>query len=281
MNESRAHSSPNLASAVTSAFKQQYDDSALEGVAANIKLILKLIQDHEDACSKGKNDSRRMLRVATMMTILDNVRTRIQKCQSFGNKRSVAALRRCNTDLRPNHPPKDKKVSGSGGEVVMDEKEKLKRELAACTAAKKSLEMMCSSLGKEKEIMAKELSRKVHALNEMEEVVNDLKAQNQELVKRLHKYVEGQSDEIEAMQERIKNLTELLLRSNDGCRVMKKKLEEAEEESATLHSKIGGMGAEIEASLGSVKRLGNPDIDIQDEILALENMLQKMQSLLI
>ena len=274
MNEGRAQSSPNLASAVTSTFEQPYDDSALEGVAANIKLILKLIQDHKDACSKGKNDGRRMLRVATMMTILDNVRTRIQKCQSFGNKKSEAALRRCNTDLRPNHPPKDKKV-----EAVVDEKEKLKRELAACMAAKKSLEMMCSSLGKEKEIMAKELSKKVYALNEMEDVVNDLKEQNQELVRRLHKREEGQSDgaEVEAMQERIKNLTELLLRSNDGCRVMKKKLEEAEEESATLCRTIGGMGAEIEASLG---RLGNPGFDVQDEILGLENMLQKMQSLL-
>lgn len=250
-------------------------------MAANIKLMLKLIQDHKDACSKGKNDSRRMLRVATMMTILDNVRTRIQKCQSFGNKRSEAALRRCNTDLRPNHPPKDKKVGG-GEAVAVDEKEKLKRELAACTAAKRSLEMMCSSLGKEKEIMAKELSRKVHALNEMEEVVNDLKAQNEELVKRLQKSVEGESDgaEVEAMQERIKNLTELLLRSNDGCRVMKKELEEAEEERATLYSTIGGMGAEIEASLGRVKRLSNPDFDVQDEILGLENILRKMQSLL-
>lgn len=211
------------------------------------------------------------------MTILDNVRTRIQKCQSFGNKRSEAALRRCNTDLRLNHPPKDKKV-----EAVVDEKEKLKRELAACAAAKKSLEMMCSSLGKEKEIMAKELLKKVYALNEMEDVVNDLKEQNQELVRRLHKREEGQSDgtEVEAMQERIKNLTELLVRSNDGCRVMKKKLEEAEEESATLCRTIGGMGAEIEASLGRVKRLGDPGFDVQDEILGLENMLQKMQSLL-
>ncbi|KAL8461028.1 hypothetical protein ACS0TY_032491 [Phlomoides rotata] len=220
-----------------------------------------------------------MLRVATMMTILDNVRTRIQKCQSFGNKRSEAALRRCNTDLRPNHPPKDKRVGG-GGEAAVDEKEKLKRELAACTAAKRSLEMMCSSLGKEKVIMAKELSRKAHALNEMEELVSDLKAQNEELVKKLQKCGGGQSDGMEAVQERIKNLTELLLRSNDGCRVMKKKIEEAEQESAMLYSTIGRMGVEIEASLGRIKRLGNPDFDVQDDILVLENMLQKMQSLL-
>lgn len=250
------------------------------GIAANIKLMLKLIQDHEDACSKGKNDSRRMLRVATIMTILDNVRTRIQKSQSFGNK-GTATLQRCNTDLRPNHPQKDKKASG-GDAAVVDEKEKLKRGLAACTAAKKSLKMMYSSLGKEKEIMAKELSRKVQALNEMEDVVNDLKAQNQELVKKLEKYVEGQTDgmEVEAMQERVKNLMELLLRSNDGCRAMKKKLDEAEEESIMLYSTIGRIGTEIEASLGRVKRLGDKDFHVQDEILDLENMLRKMQSLL-
>ncbi|KAH6825658.1 hypothetical protein C2S53_017630 [Perilla frutescens var. hirtella] len=191
MNEARANSSPELPPAPITD-EQQYDDSSLEGVAAPVNLLLKLIQDHKDACGKGKNDSRRMLRVATMMTILDTVRTRIQKCQSFGNKRNEGGtLRRCNTDLRLNHPPKDKKV---GVEAVTDEKEKLRRELSACTAARKRLEMMCSSLGKEKEIIAVELSRKVHELSGMEELVNDLKAQNEKLVKKVQKYAPNHHD---------------------------------------------------------------------------------------
>ncbi|KAL0305450.1 UNVERIFIED_CONTAM: hypothetical protein Sradi_5962300 [Sesamum radiatum] len=135
----------------TSHSHQQYDDSALEGVAAHVKLLLKLIKDHKDACDnkEKKNDARRMLRVATMMTILDTIRSRIQKCQSFGGKRYAGD----------------------------DEKDKLRRELGASLAARKSLEIMCSSLGKEKEIMAAELLKKVHELNEMEELINDLKDQ--------------------------------------------------------------------------------------------------------
>ncbi|KAL7131115.1 hypothetical protein ABFS83_13G177200 [Erythranthe nasuta] len=159
---------------------QEYDDSALQGVAAHVKLLLKLIQDHKEACGKEKNDRRRMLRVATMMTILDTVRARIQKCQSFGKRKPE--LRRCNTDLRANQ-------SSSGDAAVVDEKEKLRRELSASLATRKSLEIMCSSLGKEKEIMAAELSRKVQELKGLEELLDDLKAQNQILLDKVRKRV--------------------------------------------------------------------------------------------
>ncbi|PWA35716.1 myosin heavy chain-related protein [Artemisia annua] len=126
---------------------EQDNDSALEGVAANIKLLLKLVQDHKEACQKNTNDGRRMLRVAGMMTILDLVRTRIQKCQSFGVQR--AALRRCNSDIRA-CVEKDKAPTDS---MLDDQKEMLKRELNVSMTARKTLEKMCSSLGKEKEIM--------------------------------------------------------------------------------------------------------------------------------
>ncbi|KVI00829.1 hypothetical protein Ccrd_020914 [Cynara cardunculus var. scolymus] len=110
-----------------------------------------------------------MLRVAGMMTIMDMVRTRIQKCQSFGIKRG--SLRRCNSDIRSclGHYEKDK---GSLTEMVMvdDRDQKLKR------VARKSLEFMCSSLGKEKEIMMAELARKAHEFAKMEDHINNLKA---------------------------------------------------------------------------------------------------------
>ncbi|KAB1207748.1 hypothetical protein CJ030_MR7G017749 [Morella rubra] len=67
-------------------------------------------------------------------------------------------------------------------EPLIDEKEiGLRKELNASLAARKSLEMLYSSLGKEKEIMASELSRKVQELSGMEELINDLKAQNEML----------------------------------------------------------------------------------------------------
>lgn len=112
-----------------------------------------------------------------MMTVLDNVRTRMQKCQSFGKgSEAEAELQQCNTGTRK-----------QGSNVVVDENEKLRRELSSSLVARKGIEIVCSSLGKEKEIMAAELSRKVLELSGMEELITDLKAQNETLLKKVRK----------------------------------------------------------------------------------------------
>lgn len=119
-----------------------------------------------------------------MMTILDDVRTRLQKCQ-FSGKKVLPELRRCSTDLRAtmSNPPSPRDLSSKkiNETLVLDEKEKLRKDLNASYAAQKRLGVMCASLGKEKDIIARELTRKVQELNEMEELVNDLKAQNERL----------------------------------------------------------------------------------------------------
>ncbi|CAN1227613.1 hypothetical protein LINGRAPRIM_LOCUS1205 [Linum grandiflorum] len=93
-----------------------------------------------------------------MITILDDIKGRLEKSQSSTKKR-VAQLRRCNTDLRPNRgvqkPEKKPDV------ILPDDK------------------------GKEKEIMGAELARRVSELSEMEEMVNLLKAQNDTLLSKL------------------------------------------------------------------------------------------------
>lgn len=294
MNKVRANSSPELVPPPLN-MEQQYDDSALEGVAANVKLLLKLIQDHKNACDNDKNDSRRMLRVATMMTILDSVRSRIQKCQSFGNKKSEAELRRCNTDLRRNNIPRDRK---NGNESLDDDTERLKRELNSCLATQKSLSVMCSSLGKEREIMATQLSLKVHELSEMEDLINDLKKQNGKLLdkvrecasehkeKRFNGVGRGESQGNVALQERNKELSEQLLKSLDGYRSMKRKLREAHEENIVMHNTIDEMGAKVITSFEKVRgfkectslssRDDVPD-DVREEIVALEGMFDYFQ----
>lgn len=275
----------------------------VSGVAANVKLLLKLIQDHKDGCEKEKNDSRRMLRVATMMTILDNVRERIQKCQSFGNKRSQAELRRCNTDVRRNQIPRDKRAEP----VVEDEKERLRRELAASVAARKSLQIMCSSLGKEKEIMGTELLKKVHEVSEMEELISALNAQNKTLLQKVQECASqhkgkkysgagaaasggGEAQVINALQERNKVLSEQLLKSIDGYRSMKRKLKAAQEENVMMHSIMNEMGGKAVVSLERVKSLkerisssssseSESPVDVKEEIGALESMFEGFQML--
>ncbi|CAN4076209.1 unnamed protein product [Withania somnifera] len=282
MSGLRVNSFPDLTA--NSTFEQLYDDSALEGVAVNVKLLLKLIQEHKNACNKEKNDSRRMLRVATMMCVLDNVRTRIQKCQSFGNKSQSEAESN-------NHVPTDKKHQ----EPMIDEKEKLRKQLNASLVARKSLEVMCSSLGKEKEIMAAELSKKVHELNEMEDLIYDLKEQKENLMERLHERATeqkerrysssgGESQGNIALQERNKALSENLLRSLDGYRSIKRKWKDAQAENMAMHATMEEMTAKIGAGLARIhsfkERITSesvPSTDIQEDIVELEHMFESFE----
>lgn len=223
-----------------------------------------------------------------MMSIIDDVKTRIQKSQSIGRK---AELRRCNTDLRPN-APRDKK---STHEPITDEKERLRRELNASLAARKSLEVLCSSLGKEKEIMSSELSKKVHELNETEELVNDLRAQNEMLLGKVQAYAaeqkekrsnigEGETQGNAALQERNKALSEQLLKSLEMYRTLKRKLKDAQEENSRIHTTMEEIGMEAEASLDRIRSVkeriavkNEEAVDIVKEISALESLFQSIK----
>ncbi|XP_015868467.3 uncharacterized protein LOC107405889 [Ziziphus jujuba] len=280
MSRVRALSSPELPSTANS--RERPEDHSLEGIATNVKLLLKLIQDQNEACAKDV-DERKAQRVAGMMSIIDDVKARIQKFQSVGRR---AELRRCNTDLRP-HVPKDKKAS----EPITDEKEKLRRELSASLAARKSLEIMCSSVGKEREIIATELARKVHELNGLEELVNDLRAQNDKLLAKVQacaaehkekKSISGEDTQGNAaLQERNKALSEQLLKSLDGYRSLKRKLKDSQEENIKSQTTMEEMGMEAQAGLDHVRSLrerfatwNEEDDDIDKEISALENLFE-------
>lgn len=228
-----------------------------------MKLLLKLIQDHKDACKKGQKDSRRMLRVAGMMTVLDNVRDRIKKCQSFGNKISKVELRRCNTDVKAN-PPRDNRAAAG---VPDDEKERLRKDLNASLAARRSLEAICSSIGKEKEIIAAELARKNYELSELEEHANDLRAQNRTLLGKVrelaaeHEFKKFSNEISKApgnaadLQARNKALSEQLLRSLDGYRSMKRMLRETQEEAIVMRETMEEMSEKVGAGLQHVLAL--------------------------
>ncbi|KAL6544937.1 hypothetical protein OROMI_023799 [Orobanche minor] len=302
MSQLRANSSPGLVRPSTSITEQQYDDSALQGVAASIKLLLKLTQDHKDACDKEKNgSSRRMLRVATMMTILDNIRDRIQKCQSFGNKGSSRPeLRRWNTIPRTYNNPTTTTTTQEKDDRPDNEKERLTRELTASFAAQRNLQGMCSSLGREKEIMAAELSRKVQELSGMEELINDLKAQNETLLVKVRKCASehnnkekncsgsgstiGELQLTTALQERNRALSEQLLKSLDGYRSMKRKLQAAEEEKEGMRATMDEMRAKVVGSLERIRSLkerivlpsagDNSTVDVKEEIVSLESMFE-------
>lgn len=284
MNRIRAFSSPAVlplpASSTTP--KERPEDHSFDGIATNVKLLLKLIHDHNEACTK-ENDDRKTQRVAGMITIIDDVKTRIQKSQSIGRR---AELRRCNTDLRPN-VPRDKRST----EPIIDEKERLRKQLSASLAARKSLEIMCSSLGKEKEIIASELARKVQEFSGMEEHINDLRAQNEKLLAKVqacaaeHKEKRCGGVEIQgnvALQERNKALSEQLLKSLDGCRSLKRKIKDTQKENNGMHSAMEEMGVEVQEGLDRIRALkekittsdDEQATDVEEEISALERLFE-------
>ncbi|CAN1227609.1 hypothetical protein LINGRAPRIM_LOCUS1205 [Linum grandiflorum] len=220
-----------------------------------------------------------------MITILDDIKGRLEKSQSSTKKR-VAQLRRCNTDLRPNRgvqkPEKKPDV------ILPDDKEKLKKLLTASLAARKSLEMLCSSLGKEKEIMGAELARRVSELSEMEEMVNLLKAQNDTLLSKLksssaattEKEDPNNNNNIVALQERNKVLTDQLLKTLESYKGLKKKFKSAKEESSRFRATVE---EEATAGLARIRSLKSTrmnhksggSVDIDGEICALEEIFQK------
>ncbi|XP_065857773.1 uncharacterized protein [Euphorbia lathyris] len=304
----RASSSPNLAPTSPASSSSppyspvidtpiRFDDYSLEGIATNVKLLLKLIQEHNGAST---NDDRKTQRMAGMMTILEDVKSRVEKSyQSKSSRKRLAELRRCNTELRPSRgvvatptpsqtptpspsTPRERKWQQEPG---IDEYERIRKQLSASLAARKSLEIMCCSLGKEKNIMACELSRKNSELNGMEELVNDLKAQNKTLLAKL------QSNAPDHME--IKNgavgsggeaaaLSDQLLKSLDRYRSLKRKYKGAKQENYECHSTMDEISMEVNAGLERLssfkERMAlNKDQspDIQQEISALEQMFER------
>lgn len=282
MNWSRAFSSPDLVPPSTN-YNENPEECSLEGVSTNVKLLLKLIQDHNEASTKD-NDERMLQRVAGMITIIDDVKSRIENFQSSGKKKE---LRRCHTDVKHN-APKDKRSQ----DPVTDEKERLRKELNASLAAQKNLEVMCSSLGKEKDIIASELARKVQELNGMEELTNDLKAQNEILLGKLQtckeEHKEKKSGGMEAqgniaLLERNKTLAEKLLKSLDAYRSLKRKFKDTKEENIAILAAMEEMGMEVKAGLDRICSLKQrmaasknkqPVDNVEEEISALEHLFE-------
>ncbi|CAE6138014.1 unnamed protein product [Arabidopsis arenosa] len=295
MSRLRAFSAPDLvpsdSGSITSSptrtiEHQSHEDSGLEGITTNVKLLLKLVQDHNEATSRHHDDWK-VQRVNTMMTILDDLKTRIQKAQqqsSSGKKE----LRRCFTDLKPGHDPTKSPTKPPQNDP--EDIQKLRKELSASMAARKSLQMMCSSLGKEKEIMALELSRKAHELNEMEELISDFRAQNEKLLKKVQNCaaehnkekkgdVDCPGDNNVPLQGRNKELSEQLLKSIDGYRSLKRKYKDVQEENGSMRRALRDYAEGVNVGTQRLIKLHEKitrkdEVNIENEISDLEKLFQ-------
>ncbi|XP_073005475.1 uncharacterized protein [Typha latifolia] len=261
MNRVRAHSYPQL---LQSNNLEQEKNSSVE----------------EDGCKKPE-------RVA----LLDDVK--IQKQQA-----SKAELRRCNTDLRRGALPKDTKKPQ---DPIAEENQKLHRALTASTAARKSLEKMFSSLGKEKEIIAAELAKKVREINDTEELLADLRAQNEKLLDKVkacateHRAKKGGADGAgeaqgghAALQERNKLLSEQLLKSLDSYRSTKRRLKDAQEENKRITRKVVEVAGEATSGIDKIRGIrerinveNEEGVEIKEELSEFERLLRGMKNKLL
>ncbi|QCD76961.1 hypothetical protein DEO72_LG1g583 [Vigna unguiculata] len=288
MDHIRSYSSPHFLSSASNFAGQPEEERGLEGLATRVKLLLKLIQDHNGSGTK-EHVERKDQRVNGMMLILDEVRNKVQTIQSTNKRR--AELRRCKTDLRTVPTSKDKKHPP---DVPIDEKEKLKRELNASLVARQSLQALCSSLGKEKQIMASELARKAQELTELEDLIGDLKAQNDMLMEKLHEWSsehkEKKSNVVEmecniVLRERNRVLSEQLQKSIDGYRSLKRRIRDLQEENRQIRDTMEQMDEEVDAGisrLGSLmeERMKTNNVgknEIKDELLALGQVLHSLK----
>ncbi|KAH0455749.1 hypothetical protein IEQ34_015781 [Dendrobium chrysotoxum] len=184
------------------------NSNSLEGISRNIKHILKLLQELKD--SKQEDSSYTTKRLSSILNFLEDI-------------------------LSPRSPKPQ----------LYEENQKLRRELSASLTARKSLEKMFSGLGREKEMIATELARKVQELIFMEELVNDLRADNNKLSEKVKEWCKvggsGGGMEVEELKEKNRELSEKLLKALDRYKTGKRMLREAREENERVRVELEGV----------------------------------------
>ncbi|CAN6486754.1 unnamed protein product [Victoria cruziana] len=257
----RANSSPDLLP--VSPRVQPQEDDALEAIAASAKAFLRQVEKFTFSGERNANDKWSSSRVASIISVMDDIKARFE--------------------ARTAPSPKG------------DENQKARKDLTASPAARKSLERMFSSLGKEKEIMAGELARKARELDEMEEHVADLKAQNEKLLARVQALTSsdrrttasppstaegGGTGRTAALQERNKVLSDQLLKSIESYRSMKRKYKEAQEANAALQASISGYD-EIRSCIARIRASRSADgcsadsPDLENILKAIEHICRR------
>lgn len=256
-----------------------------------------MIEDHNNARKKEDNGkAHKSPKIAGMISILDDVKSRLEKTRLVSQpattkKPSEAELRRCSTDLRQLPAERSHHQQQQQDPSQETEVERLRKQLSASLVARKSLEKMFSSLGKEKEIMAAELARKVNELAGMEEHLDDLRAQNEKLVQKAKAWAAEHKERSKttssreghqlqgnpALLERNKALTEQLLKSLEVYRTLKRKYKEKQEDVAGLRAIVAGMAEEIAAGLQRINELKqSADGDMAEKLFSVELVMLKL-----
>ncbi|KAL4205270.1 hypothetical protein AMTRI_Chr01g136480 [Amborella trichopoda] len=248
MSKLHANSSPEILPCP----RPDRERATMEGMMIAAKHLTKSIEE-----INGNDTDKRDL-LANLTTLVENFKSTLTATSPDRQGRPPAhhdpassELRRCFTD--PHAKPDEPTARPRG--PVHEEIQRLRKELSASMAARKSLERMFSSLGKEKEIISAELARKVQEIGGMEEHLNDLKAQNEKLLAKVqtcaneHKERRGRgggsNEKVASLQDRNQKLSDQLLKSLESYRTLKRRVKEVQEENARLSSQIASQGIAV------------------------------------
>lgn len=171
-------------------------------------------------------------------------------------------------------------------EVAHTKKEnlKLKKQLSAKATELKNLQIMFSSLGKEKEVMTAELALKARILADMEEHLNDLKEQNKTLSNKLISFSRERKSKttqmqgtITLLQNRDKLLAEQLLKSSEACRALKRKLKELQEHNTILKKDTAKFNFAIQKQEKSIHILDSERKALRNELICGKEQVHLLQ----
>lgn len=239
--------------------------------------------------------------MATMLTILENIRLRIQRCQ-FKTKTTE-------TGMWPSSSISDgeQQQQQYTGE---DEKEMLRKALSASLAARKSLELSCTNLVEDKKIMTIEITRTTHLIKETEERINDLKDHNQLLAKKVkkckceHRNKRGygsnnnntsaaaaalkERQEKTILLERNKTLSDHLVTALNKYRSMEMKERILQQKNTIIRAEMEVITGEVKAGLEEFNRLKenmasrtDAPANIREEITRLEHVFERFQKMVL
>lgn len=260
-----------------------------------MRLLLKIIEEHKVATNNNINDGKKMLRAATMMTILENIRLKIQSSHPFQIEGAEKILiRRCssNSDFQQKDVGGGSGSSSGGGDnhdhhivPIDEERDRLRKSLDSSLAQRRSLEIFFTNLRKERDMMSNELSKKVNLMNGMEEFVQELEAENQSFSVKvrecvfLHGTEESDTkdvDNIVQLREKNRALSNDLQCTRDRLQSIKAKTKELNDQNNTINGQMSEISGEVNAALQRLNRLKQIKV-ASDEIAQLEQVLECFQ----
>lgn len=236
-------------------------------------------QDYEMAGSRIKelktDTSAQEMQIHKLEVEIDNMKHKLSEMHEENNVLSVQ------------NETGNQKLCHAESEIkhLQEENESLIKENSIKILNLNDLEVLNSSLIKEKDQLESELLLKASILGGIEENLNNLKEKNQMLSGKLDASTQEQNVQIETMKESIfglqdqnKTLSDQLLESRKRNSVLETRLSEVEEENRRLQSEIENLRAVLQKGEYEANALMTEKAALENDIISSKEKLHVLKS---